>query len=91
VRHSLWISLIKFLLNPVISLFLVWVLGYFGMHSTLPLRVAFVESFMPTAILAVVLSKLFRLNEDLANASWILTTILMVPLIPVIIWLQGLL
>ena len=91
VRHSLWISLIKFLLNPMISLFLVWSLGYFRMTNPLPLKVAFVESFMPTAILAVVLSKLFRLNEDLANAAWILTTLLMVPLIPVIIWLQGLL
>jgi predicted permease len=91
IRHSLWISLIKFLLNPMISLFLVWTLGYFGMTSPLPLRVAFVESFMPTAILAVVLSKLFRLNEDLANAAWIMTTLLMVPVTPVIIWAQGLL
>jgi predicted permease len=91
VRHSLWISLIKFLLNPLISLALVWAFGYFSMADPLPLKVAFVESFMPTAILAVVLSKLFRLNEDLANAAWILTTLLMAPVIPVIIWLQGLL
>jgi len=91
VRHSLWISLIKFLFNPLISLALVWALGYFRMTNSVPLRVAFVESFMPTAILAVVLSKLFRLNEDLANAAWILTTFAVVPVIPVIIWLQSLL
>jgi predicted permease len=44
---------------------------------------------MPTAILAVVLSKIFRLNEDLANAAWILTTLLIVPIIPVIFYIQG--
>ncbi len=91
VRHSVWISLIKFLYNPLISMLLVWAFGYFRMEDVLPLQVVFVESFMPTAILAVVLSKIFRLNEDLANAAWILTTLLIVPVIPAIFFLQGLL
>jgi predicted permease len=89
VRHSLWISLIKFLFNPLLSLFLAWVFGYFRLPDPLPLQVTFIESFMPTAILAVVLSKLFGLNDDLANAAWILTTFVMVPFIPLIIYLTG--
>jgi predicted permease len=91
VRHSLWIALIKFLFNPLASLLLVWALGYFTAQDTLPLRVAFVESFMPTAILAVVLAKLFELNDDLANAAWILSTFIVVPIIPGIIYAQNLL
>ncbi len=89
VKHSLWISLIKFVYNPLMSLLLMWALGYFRMANVLPLQVVFVESFMPTAILAVVLSKIFRLNEDLANAAWILTTLLIVPVIPAIFYIQG--
>ena len=89
VRHSLWISVIKFLYNPLTSLLMMWALGYFRMARRLPLQVVLVESFMPTAILAVVLSKIFRLNEDLANAAWILTTLLVVPFIPAIFYLIG--
>lgn len=90
-KHSLWISAIKFLYNPLISLLLMWALGYFRMANSLPLKVVFVESFMPTAILAVVLSKIFSLNEDLANAAWIMTTLIVVPFIPVIFYVQSLL
>jgi predicted permease len=89
VRHSLWVSMIKFLFNPLLSLFLVWIFGYFRLPEPLPLQVTFIESFMPTAILAVVLSKLFELNDDLANAAWILTTLILVPFIPLIIYLTG--
>jgi predicted permease len=88
IKHSLLISLIKFVYNPLTSILLLLTLGYFRSASTLPLKVAFVESFMPSAILAVVLSKIFRLNEDLANAAWILTTFLVVPFIPAIFYLQ---
>jgi predicted permease len=91
VKHSLWISAIKFLYNPLMSLLIMWALGYFGMANALPMKVVFVESFMPTAILAVVLSKIFRLNEDLANAAWILTTLIVVPILPAIFFMQGML
>ena len=91
VKHSLWISVIKFLYNPLTSLLMMWALGYFRMAHRLPLQVVFVESFMPTAILAVVLSKIFRLNEDLANAAWILTTLLVVPIIPAVFYILNLL
>jgi len=90
VKHSLCISAIKFLYNPLTSLLMMWALGYFRMAHSLPLKVVFVESFMPTAILAVVLSKIFRLNEDLANAAWILTTLIILPIIPAIFYIQNL-
>jgi predicted permease len=91
VKHSLWISCIKFVYNPLVSLLIMWALGYFQMSYRLPLKVVFVESFMPTAILAVVLSKIFRLNEDLANAAWILSTLIIVPIIPFIFFIQSVL
>jgi predicted permease len=57
------------------------------MEDLLPAKVVLVESFMPTAIMAVLLVKIFRLNEDLANAAWILTTLLVIPVIPGMLFL----
>jgi predicted permease len=87
IKHSLVLSTIKFIYNPIISSSLLFLFGYFSMEDLLPVKVVLVESFMPTAIMAVVLVKLFRLNEDLANAAWILTTFLVIPVIPVMLFL----
>ncbi len=87
VKHALVLSTIKFLYTPLISSILLFVFGYFGMEDLLPVKVVLVESFMPTAIMAVVLVKLFHLNEDLANAAWILTTFLVIPVIPAMLFL----
>jgi predicted permease len=61
---------------------LIFVFGYSGLADPIPAKVIFIESFMPTAIFSVVLVKIFRLNEDLANSAWILTNLTVIPIIP---------
>jgi predicted permease len=43
--------------------------GFMDMSNALPRKVAMIESFTPTAIMAVVLTKMFDLNDDLSNAA----------------------
>ncbi len=82
VKHALCIALVKFFYTPMVGVFLLLLFGYFRMNSSLPAGVVLLQSFMPSAIMAVILSKLFALNSDLANAAWILTNLLVIPLIP---------
>ncbi len=90
IKHSLYITGIKFIFNPLMGLLLLFVLGFFRFTDPLPSRVIFIESFMPTAIMSVLLVKLFDLNEDLSNAVWILTNILVIPFIPLMWLIQNL-
>jgi len=82
VKHAVLISAIKFIFNPFIGLLCIFFFGYSSLADRIPAQVIFIESFMPTAIFSVVLVKIFRLNEDLANSAWILTNLLVIPIIP---------
>ncbi len=88
VKHAFLISAIKFVFNPLTGLFLIFVFGYSGLTDPIPAQVIFIESFMPTAIFSVVLVKIFRLNEDLANSAWILTNLTVIPIIPLMAFLS---
>lgn len=89
-RHALVVSAVKFLFTPLAACGMLLALGFFRHPDPLPAQVALVESVMPTAILAVVAVKLFGLNEDLANAVWILSTLLGGPVILLLFVLQRL-
>jgi len=82
IKHALSIALVKFMYTPLVGISLLFTLGYFKMETILPTRVVLLQTLMPSAIMAVILSKLFSLNNDLANAAWILTNLLVIPLIP---------
>jgi len=90
-RHALLVSVVKFGFTPLAAAALLAVLGFFRITDALPARVVLVQSVMPTAILAVVAVKLFGLNEDLANAVWMLSTLLAVPVILLLFAVQRLL
>ena len=62
-----------------------------GMVNPLPSKVVMIESFMPTAIIAVVLTKIFDLNNDLSNAAWFTTTFLFIRFLPALFYVQKLL
>jgi predicted permease len=82
LKKSLFIALIKFVFTPIVALAVIFILR---IEDIVTARVILIESFMPTAIMSVVLVKIFNLNEDLANASWFLTTMCIVPLALVMI------
>jgi len=79
---SMWA--LKFLITPVIGLGIGVLLGCHRIMDGLPLKVIFIETCMPVAIFAIVLIKLFDLNQDLANSCWILTTLAVIVELPII-------
>jgi predicted permease len=89
LKAALFTALIKFIYNPLAAFVLLRVLGYFRQSDLLPAWVVMVESFMPTAIMSVVLVKLLGLDEDLANSAWFVTTICAVPVVLLLLRLFG--
>ncbi|MDO5538405.1 MAG: hypothetical protein Q4F72_12865 [Desulfovibrionaceae bacterium] len=89
--HSAAISLIKFLLVPCIVTALAMFTGLKNIDGGLPLRVVFILSAMPVAMNALVPPSLFGLDVDLANATWIVTTLALVIVLPVILLVLPLL
>ena len=74
--------------NPIdrfLLFILIYFTGYLKLESLIPARVIIVESFMPAAIMSVVLVKIFELNEDMANASWLITNILAIAVFPILL------
>ena len=91
VRHALLIAAIKFAYTPLTSLGVAFLLGFNLLRDPVPAKVILVESFMPTAIMSLVLVKIFDLNDHLANSAWILGTLLIIPLIPIVYLVANLL
>lgn len=83
-------SLLKFVISPVIALVIAYLMGYAGLMNGLPLKVVFIESVMPVAIASLVLSNLFNLDKDMSNSFWIVTTLLVIPLLPLLILILNL-
>jgi hypothetical protein len=78
-------SFIKFIWSPVIGILFAYLFNYQNVMEGLPLKIAIIEAFMPTAIASLVLASLFDLDQDLANSCWIFTTLLLIPLLPFIL------
>lgn len=89
IKAALFTALVKFIYNPLAAFVLLRVLGYFRQPDPLPAMVVMVESFMPTAIMSVVLVKLLGLDEDLANSAWFVTTVCAVPVVLILLRLLG--
>jgi predicted permease len=88
-KHGFIVSLLKFIYSPLAALGLIYLFGFHRLQDGVLARVILVESFMPVAILSLVLVKVFRLNDDLANSSWVLSTFLIIPLIPLVVLLGN--
>lgn len=84
--ECLSISFLKFVISPVIGLSLAYLLLRINILNPLSLKVIFIESAMPVAISSLILSNLFELNQDLANACWVFTTFAGIPWILLIYW-----
>jgi len=90
VKHSFFIAVIKFIFNPIVGFLLVFGFGLFNREYKSLVEIVFTQSFMPVAIMSVVLTKVFDLNTDLSNTAWILTNLLVIPIIPIMINIQRL-
>jgi len=83
-KPALGAAALKFLLSPLLMLAAVLVLGITGDA----LKVCLMLSVMPTALYSVLIANLFRLNTDLANTTFLLTTCLcLAVIVPLIVLL----
>jgi predicted permease len=84
-------SLIKFIWSPLVGIGLAYLLGYHAVMDGLPLKIALIESFMPVAIASLIIPSLFNLDQDLTNSCWLFTTFLIIPLLPLLLWILSIL
>jgi len=86
VREASAIALIKFVAIPTsVYLLASWV-GLGAVNGGLPLKVVIILASMPVAFTAMVPPTLYNLDVDLANTAWMLTTSLLLVVVP-ILWL----
>jgi len=88
IKECIAISMIKFILMPIIISSIAILLGYGIFEGGLPLKVAIILSSMPVAFTAMVPVSIYDLNLDLANSCWLVTTMglfIVVPLLSYII------
>jgi len=84
LRECLTVSLIKFLIIPVVLTSLAYCLNYEKMGGGLPLKVVIILSSMPVAFNALIPPSLYHLDLDLANSCWLFTTSLLFFILPIL-------
>jgi len=78
------VSVVKFLIVPVILTLTAFLLGYGEIDNGLPLKVVMILSSMPVAFTALVPPSLYHLDIDLANSCWLFSTSLLIVVLPVL-------
>ena len=74
-RECIVISIIKFILVPLIVSTAAFLLGYGKIDGGLPLKVVIILSSMPVAFTALIPVSIYNLNLDMANSCWLVTTL----------------
>jgi predicted permease len=88
IGMAMALAAVKFVLTPVVVCLLALALGITPANSPVLFATILILSAMPTAFVSLVPPSLYRLDLDLANACWLVTTsllVLMVPLLWVVI------
>lgn len=85
LREGVALSAIKFLLVPATASSVAWGLGFGDIDGGLPLKVVIILSSMPVAFTSLIPPSLYDLDIDLANACWLITTLLLAFTLPVLL------
>jgi predicted permease len=85
LRECVSVSLIKFIMVPVIIFTLAWSLSFGKMDDALPLKVVLILSSMPVAFNALIPPSIYDLDLDLANSCWFVTTALLILVLPLLL------
>lgn len=75
-------SAIKYLLVPIVTTTVAYLLGFKEIDNGLPLKVILILSSMPVGFTALVPPSIYDLDLNLANASWLMTTVLLILVVP---------
>lgn len=87
IKPALVICVIKFLCMPVLITGLAFCLGAAALEGGLAIKTICVLSSMPVAMYALVPPSLFDLDIDLANTCWIISTLGLFLVIPMLIFI----
>lgn len=82
LKPTLFISAIKFIIVPLIATSVAYFLGLGKIDNGLPLKVILILSSMPVGFTALVPPSIYDLDVDFANAGWMVTTSLLIVVIP---------
>lgn len=82
INECLAISVIKFILIPLIVSATAFLLGYGEIEEGLPLKVVIILSSMPVAFTALIPPSIYDLDLDLANSCWLVTTLSIALILP---------
>jgi predicted permease len=83
LRLMNWVYLAKFAVTPLVAVGLCLALGVSG----LPAGAIFIMSAMPTGIYSILLSSIYGIDVDLANAAYMWSTVVfMLLILPLMIW-----
>ena len=77
---GLAVSSVKFLIVPLVSALLAWLLGFRGVT----LQVVAVCAAMPVAFMAVIASNLLHLDQELTGSLWLISTLGMFVVVPLL-------
>ena len=88
---GLFMCVIKFICVPILIILLAIFLGYGKFDNGLGLKTVAILSSMPVAMTALVPPTLFDLDVDLANACWIISTLGLVVILPLLMLAMPLL
>jgi hypothetical protein len=89
VRECVSVSLIKFLVVPVLISGAAWLAGFGRVDGGLPLKVVIILSSMPVAFTALIPPSIYDLDLDLANACWLFTTAALAVILPLLMLVVG--
>ncbi|MEH6452388.1 MAG: AEC family transporter [Psychromonas sp.] len=91
-RIALTLSLGKQILLPSIVFLLVVATGQAQLYDGLMLQVAVLLAAMPIAFIVILPAAMFKLDQDLANACWVVSSLIFLAMLPffptLILWLQ---
>ncbi|MBA7569023.1 hypothetical protein ES708_10760 [subsurface metagenome] len=76
------ISVIKFILVPLIISATAYLLGFAEIEEGLPLKIVIILSSMPVAFTAIIPPSIYDLDLDLANSCWLVTTLSLILVLP---------
>jgi predicted permease len=85
--EGMTVSLIKFMILPLIAGLAAWLSGFGEIQNGLPLKIVLIGASMPVAFNALVAASVYDLDLDLANSCWLITTCGLVVILP---WLYVL-
>jgi len=90
IKESIAISIIKFVLVPSMISTIAFFLGYGIIEGGLPLKVVIILSSMPVAFSALIPASIYDLNLDLANSCWLVTTLSLIIILPLLFYIISL-